>query len=53
MRGFGKPFVIDIPVPIPVFQQLCDYLDSEPQKREISEVASRAQSMPRSIRGPC
>jgi hypothetical protein len=42
MRGFGKPFTIDIPVPIPVFQQLCDYLESEPRKREISEVAGIA-----------
>jgi len=57
MRGFGKPFTIDVPVPIPVFQQLCDYLDSQPRRLEISAVAGIAikewlegASAPRDVR---
>jgi hypothetical protein len=42
MRGFGKPFTIQVPIPFTVFRQLCDYIESEPRKRELSEVAGTA-----------
>jgi hypothetical protein len=42
MRGFEKPFTIQIPVPFTVFQKLCDYIESAPRKRELSEVAGAA-----------
>jgi hypothetical protein len=44
MRTFGKAFTINIPIPIPVFQQLCDYIESGQRKRELSEVAGMAIS---------
>jgi hypothetical protein len=42
MRSARRTFTIDIPIPIPVFNQLCDHLDRGGRKQELSEVAGMA-----------
>ncbi|HEX9172105.1 MAG TPA: hypothetical protein VF861_05535 [Telluria sp.] len=42
MPSAERTFTIEVPIPIPVFQLLCEYMDHKGERRDLGEVAGRA-----------